>query len=473
LQFIENSTTFVLLKVHETMKNVNSLRTTVLATALMFTIVSCKKNENPDPIDPGIDHELIETLKSASSGIGESHFILPNSNAFSQIPQDPNNPLNSAKVELGKLLFHETGIGLDPLQPNLSVEAFSCASCHHAQAGFQANIPQGIGEGGVGFGASGEGRHLNPQYPVNMVDIQPIRSPSALNVAYQEVTLWNGQFGATGINIGTEASWTPGTPKEDNNFGYHGPEIQAIAGQKVHRLRVDQEFCEQYPVYEQLFAQAFPGLAPNEVMNRERAGLAIAAYERTLLANQAPFQRWLRGDRSAMTESQKRGAIAFFGKAECSNCHNGPALAKNEFHAIGMGDLMGAGVVILPDFEMAAMGRGGFTNNPEDNFKFKVPQLYNLKDSKLYGHGATFYSVYDVVAYKNAAVKQKNDVPNSQLSPHFHPLNLSNREVIDIADFIENALHDPNLMRYVPDNLPTGNCFPNSDPQSQADLGCE
>jgi cytochrome c peroxidase len=455
------------------MRNFNPSRVVLLGIVLAFSLMSCKKSESPEPLIPGIDEELENALRAASGGIGAAHFVLPNSNDFANIPQDPNNPLNASKVELGKLLFHETGIGLNPLQPDLSMEAFSCASCHHAQAGFQANIPQGIGEGGLGFGSAGEGRHRNPAYPINQLDIQPIRSPSALNVAYQVVTLWNGQFGAVGPNMGTEASWTPGTPKEDNNFGYHGPEIQAIAGQKVHRLRVDVPFCEEHPVYEQLFTQAFPGLTPEETMTRENAGLAIAAYERTLLANEAPFQRWLRGDKSAMTQSEKQGAILFFGKAECANCHNGPALAKNEFYAIGMKDLEGPGVVILPDAAGAAKGRGGFTNNPLDDYKFKVPQLYNLRDSKLYGHGASFYSVYDVIAYKNAAVSQNPNVPASQLSEHFHPLNLTNQEVINLAGFIENALHDGNLMRYVPNELPTGNCFPNSDNQSQADLGCE
>lgn len=445
----------------------------VLHSMLALTILSCKKDENPEPVAPGIDQALSDALKSASNGIGEAHYLLPNSSDFNSIPQDPNNPLTTSKVELGKLLFHETGIGLNPQQPGMSLETFSCASCHHAQGGFQANIAQGIGEGGEGFGSAGEGRHPNASFPTANLDIQPIRTPSALNVAYQEVTLWNGQFGAVGPNVGTEASWTPGTPKEDNNFGYHGAETQAIAGINVHRLQVGLPFCQENPAYDLLFSQAFPGLSPEETVTREHAGLAIAAYERTLLPNQAPFQRWLRGDRGAMTQSEKEGAILFFGKAECSNCHNGPALANNEFFALGMKDLEGPGVIMLPDAPVAAKGRGGFTNNPMDDYKFKVPQLYNLSDSKLYGHGASFYSVYDVIAYKNIANSQNPNVPASQLSEHFHPLNLTNAEIMDIANFIENALYDNNLMRYVPNQLPTGNCFPNGDTQSQLDLGCQ
>ena len=58
---------------------------------------------------------------------------------------------------------------------------------------------QGIADGGLGYGVRGEGRHPNPVYDTDSLDVQPIRSPSILNAAYQEVQLWNGQFGAHGL----------------------------------------------------------------------------------------------------------------------------------------------------------------------------------------------------------------------------------------------------------------------------------
>src|SRR5690606_35604588 len=105
------------------------------------------------------------------------------------------------------------------------------------------------------------------------------------------------------------------------------------------------------------------------------AGLAIAAYERTVLADQAPFQRWIRGNDQAMTENEKMGAILFFSKAGCYTCHNGPSLAKMEFHAMGMDDLHNCPE---PTFrsgpqESANLGRGSFTGNPADNYRFKTP----------------------------------------------------------------------------------------------------
>jgi cytochrome c peroxidase len=143
-----------------------------------------------------------------------------------------------------------------------------------------------------------------------------------------------------------------------------------------------------------------------------------------------------------------------------------------EFHALGMNDLNGAGILGYDPSKPEHKGRGGFTLRAEDMFKFKVPQLYNLTDSPILGHGASFHSVREVVEYKNAGVPQNANVPQSQLSPWFKPLGLTDAEISDLVAFIEDGLHDPNLYRYVPSALPSGFCFPNNDPQSRLDRGC-
>ncbi|MBV6655251.1 MAG: hypothetical protein KI786_15900 [Mameliella sp.] len=301
-----------------------------------------------------------------------------------------------------------------------------------------------------------------------------MRSPSTLNSAYQIAMLWNGQFGAKGVNAGTEYAWTEGTPKAVNNLGFHGVETQAIAGLSVHRQLEDTSDVSNLANYKKLFDAAFPDRSDHERYNRVSAGLAIAAYERTLLADQAPFQRWLRGESDAMNALEKEGALVFFGKGQCGTCHTGPALNSMEFHAIGLGDLMDCPEEVLLTSVNAAehLGRGGFTNRAQDMYKFKVPQLYNLKDSPFYGHGGTLRSIREVIDYKNEAVPHKADVPAAQLSEEFVPLGLTEQEVDALVAFIENALYDPNLTRYVPETLPTGLCFPNADPMSQEDLGC-
>lgn len=444
----------------------------LFALLLTFALISCRKETPFEDGAENLDQILLRLIEESSGGQGAAFFVLPESNNYAAIPQDPNNPLSTAKVHLGKLLFHEPALGRNASMPLLSTEEWSCATCHIAGAGFQANVPQGIGEGGMGFGIAGEARVKDPLYSVDWMDVQSTRSPSILNVAYQEVTLWNGQFGSFDKNIGTEARWTPGTPREDNNFGYAGPEIQAMAGIRVHRSGVDVSLIEDYPEYATLFEAAFPGVPLEVSVSREYAGLAIAAYERTVLANKAPFQRWLRGDWSAMTWREKQGAILFFGKANCVTCHNGPALAENDFHALGMSDLQGHTVVSVIDALTTASGRGGFTGVSADDYKFKVPQLYNIKDSPFYGHGASFHSVKAVVEYKNAAQSENPNVPEEQLSPRFKALHLTAEEIDDLVRFVENALHDPQLQRYVPTDVPSGLCFPNNDFQSQSDLGC-
>ena len=418
-------------------------------------------------VDP-TDQQLTEALRAAAPTQRTDYFALPAADNYSRIPQDPKNPITAEKVVLGQLLYHETALAVNALRPE-GMLTYSCASCHHAPAGFQAGVRQGIADGGLGFGHAGESRQRNPLYSVDSVDVQPVRTPSTLNIAYQTNVLWNGQFGATGVNQGTVDRWTENTPLAVNHRGFEGIETQAIAGLTVHRLDSDTSLIFGTS-YRQLYDAAFAHVPAGERYTRETTGLAIAAYERTLLAHRAPFQRYLRGETEAMSDRQKAGALLFFGKANCVQCHTGPALNSMNFYALGMGDLRGADVHRSDPNDAAHRGRGGFTGRPEDDYQFKVPQLYNLKDSPFYGHGGTFTSVYDVVTYKNEARAEKTAVPTSQLDESFRPLSLSEEEVQQLTDFIENGLYDPDLMRYVPERLPSGQSFPNNDEPSRQDL---
>ena len=325
-------------------------------TALLFT-TSCQKDNYYEILedDNTLENDVrssIETITGNLEGL-----ILPESNDFAKIPSDPNNPITQEKIMLGQLLFHETAIGVTN-KFGKGNKTYSCASCHHVAAGFQSGMKQGIGEGGIGFGNIGETRRADPAYPVSDIDVQPIKSPSILNVAYQEVMLWNGQFGATGLNEGTENQWTPGTPKAVNELGFQGVETQAIAGMGVHRLDIDDSLLTT--TYKSYFDSAFPNTSTEERYTLQNAGLAIAAYERTVLSNEAPFQQFLKGDNDIMSASELRGAQLFFGKANCYSCHSGPNLAAMDFYAIGMNDLSGEDIIGEVD-EATRKGRGGFT----------------------------------------------------------------------------------------------------------------
>ena len=178
-----------------------------------------------------------------------------------------------------------------------------------------------------------------------------------------------------------------------------------------------------------------------------------------------------------MTESELRGAILFFDKAKCTERHSGPALNSMEFYSLGFKEMAGEEILfvdtsLVDAVHTANLGRGGFTLKREDYYKFKVPQLYNLADAGFYGHGASFNSLLDVVAYINKGVAENPNVDPANLAKDFVPLNLTDDEVADIVSFLATGLYDPDLSRYVPPSVLSGNCIPNNDPQSRIDLGC-
>lgn len=408
---------------------------------------------------PYLSSQLKQLLKfEAPNNQGLEYFILPDSSALDKIPADPRNPLTPEKVHLGQLLFHETALTINPINPKHWQQG-SCASCHFAQAGFRSNLAQGLGVGGLGANKS---RHRDPDIPSFEIDKLDILVPSVLNSAYQEVKPWDGRAGVTGPNAKEHLI----QEFDINRLKLHGLETQTIDGIEVHRMGTAA--IATIPEYQELFAKAFPD-HPHigaDVEDRIRAGLAIAAYLRTLLANQAPFQRWLKGDENAMSARELRGAITFF-SSSCVHCHSGPNLANTEFHAVGFADHPN-------ELNGLNLGRGAVTKRAKDDFKFKVPQLYNLADSSPYGHGASFNTLREVVEYFNRGEPQKLEAKYSgNLSVWFRPLNLTKEQVDDLTAFLETGLHDPNLIRYVPDRLPSGLCFPNNDPESRKQLNCE
>lgn len=437
----------------------------------LLLLTSCEDNDAYEFAKSELDIRLEELLEQNSNGQGKSFFILPESDDFAAIPQDPLNPLNTYKVALGQLLLHETATGGIPKMSQME-STYSCATCHPVASSFYSGRRQGIGEGGTGFGFAGEGRQIDLNMPLDSVDLQPVRPPTLLNVAYQETALWNGMLGATGPNTGTESRWAlSGVP--ENDLGYQGLEIQGVVGQKTHRLKIDEEFINQNG-YRWLFNKAFEDQIESQRYTAVNAALAIAAFNRTLLANRSPWQYYLNGDYDALSEREKKGAILFAGKGQCMNCHTGPALKDQEFHAFGFGHFDNSTDAIVlsnVDFENVKRGRGGFTGLSEDDYKFKTPTLYNLRDAAFYGHGSTFSSIEEVIRYKNGSTLQDQNA-SSNIADEMGSIQLTEEEVSDLVYFLENSLYDAELLRYIPDAVKSGNCFPNADDQSRIDLGC-
>ncbi len=423
-----------------------------------------------------LDKLLLESLNQNSRTGSYTGYILPSSTDYASLPnQDPKNPVTPAKVELGKMLFFETGLGLEPTY-NVSKSTYSCSSCHIPERSFTAGRFQGIADGAVGFGLSGEGRKKNSLYTGADVDAQGARPLPVINTAYITNALWAGTFGSFGVNEGTENVWSQDTLIEINYKGLMGLEANNERALIVHRQVVNKDVLDSLG-YTALFDEAFPDIPVGERYTRLTAAFAIAAYFRTILTNEAPFQHYIKGNVSAMTDQQKRGALLFFGKAGCVSCHNSPSLNSEPhlFFALGVKNHFQSGYSVFRTdrFDKRNLGRGGFTGRPEDMNHFKVPQLYNLKDFEFYFHGASKTSIRDVVEYFNDAIPENRDIPITQITPLFRPLHMTTEEMEDLTEFLENGLYDPNMIRYKPERTMSGNCFPNNDPQSRIDMGCE
>ncbi len=420
-----------------------------------------------------LDKELTALITNVSPDGTLESMILPESDDFANIPnQDPKNPMNAAKVTLGKLLFHDPGIGVFS-KFKAGRLTYSCSSCHIAEVAFLPGRIQGVADGAYGFGNMGDGRGKIGLYRGDDVDAQGARPLTIMNLAYVTNALWSGAFGSFGVNVGTESVWNQDTLVSINFENLEGLEAQNIRALQVHRQFMNKDIADSLG-YTAMFDKAFPDFAPKDRYSLRTASFAIAAYFRSILTNRAPYQRWLKGDLNAMTEEQKKGAILFFGKAGCFRCHHGPALNSMTFHALGVKDLFQSEFEVFRTgpTDKRVFGRGGFTGLEEDMFKFKVPQLYNLKFARFYFHGGSHRSLEDVVEYFNRAEPENPMVPKSQISPYFKPLNLTEEEKKNLVAFLKDGLYDADITRFKPTGVMSGLCTPNNDVISRIDLNC-
>ncbi len=445
------------------------MRKILIFGLFLCLVLACTKDQMPLLIE--LDNQLRQNIEATSPDGTTDFYILPDEDDYANIPQDPKNPLTAAKVELGKLFFYETGLAQDALK-NSGLGTYSCATCHIPEAGFRPGAAQGVADGGEGFGINGEKRRKNTEYEESELDVQSARPLNLLNVAYVTNTFWNGQFGATGVNIGTEERWDDIHATELNHLGFEGLETQNMEGLIVHRIQINKQLLEELG-YLELYDEAFGDIPEEERYTQNTASLAFSAYLRTLMSNRAPFQDWLKGDLGALPYKQKKGAILFFGKAQCYQCHYNQNLGSLEFHALGVKDMWEQPSFDTSPDDRRNLGRYGFTKNPEDLYAFKVPGIYNMGDTPFYFHGASVTSLEDLVEYKNLAVSENNNVTNSMLSDKFKALYLTDEEKEHLVEFLELGLRDPDLTRYKPESLPSGLCFPNNDPKSRVDLGCD
>ncbi len=450
------------------MRNLKNISLIIVA---IFCLVSCSKDKMPLLIE--FDTELKRLIKQHSPDGTLEFYILPEENEIEKIPFDPLNPLTKEKIELGKLMFFETGLAQDAIYES-SKGTYSCATCHIPSAGFRPGNFQGIADGGIGYGVNGEGRVKSEDYQESELDVQSARPLTLANVAYVRNTFWNGQFGAYEANEGTEELWDYDENEHEAtelNFMYHeGIETQNIEGLETHRITINKEILDSLG-YLEMYDEVFDYVPEEERYTRQTASYAYSAYIRSIITHKAPFQDWLKGNNNALNYAEKQGGILFFSKANCYRCHYNQNLGSPEFHALGVKDMYQTISYNAFESDRRNLGRAAFTKDPADNYKFKVPGIYNMEGTPFYFHGASKRSIREVIEYKNIAQSENENV--TDLSNVFLPLNLSEEEITHLTAFVKNALKDPDVERFQPVELPSGQCFPNNDAISQSDLNCK
>ena len=177
---------------------------------------------------------------------------------------------------------------------------------------------------------------------------------------------------------------------------------------------------EGIPEYADAFAKAYPG----EPIGRETLAKAIASFERTIVSNNSPFDRWIKGDASAMTDAQVRGMQAFFDpeRGNCESCHSGANFTDNGFHNLG-----------LPSAKAADADPGRYRIKPIGVLKgaFKTPTLRDVALTAPYFHDGSAATLEEVVAhYANGPAD------GVKASPGFGPARLSEQEQRDIVEFM-------------------------------------
>ena len=288
------------------------------------------------------------------------------------IPSD--NPVTDAKVDLGKALYFDKRLSRDG--------TVSCATCHDPAKGWTDQAPVSTGIKGQKGGVS---------------------APTVLNSAYMEFQFWDGRA----KSLEEQAKGPIQNPIE---MGFTHEEA-------VARLKTIKGYA---PMFKKAFG--------DEVIDIDRVAKAIATFERTVLTGNAPYDRWLAGDKKAMGESAVRGHRVFNGKANCAICHDGFNFSNSDFHNIGVG----------MQAKEPNLGRFAQTKDPNHTGAFKTPTLRNLKYTAPYMHDGSEATLEAVVEYYD-----KGGFKNAHLDGRMKPLGLTPEEKKDLVAFMEALNGDP------------------------------
>jgi cytochrome c peroxidase len=329
------------------------------------------------------------------------------------LPRSAARPTDTpAKVELGRLLF------FDPILS--ATRDVACATCHHPKFGWADARPTPLGVHAVGIGPQ---RRL-----VKAAEFQPLRrnTPTILNAAFNGIE-----------------SDKPFDPQSAPMFWDN--RVQSLEAQALVPVRQREEMrgdvCSEAEAVPEMIGRlkSIPEYRQRfeEEITANKVAEALAAFERTLITPDAPFDRFMRGDKSAMTPAQQHG-MEVFQKAGCALCHNGPMLSDYKLHAIGLTD--------------------STTNRSE----FRTPTLRNLKHTAPYMHHGGHRSLEEVIAFYDRLMDQAaetldggDDGTGPPLDPLLRRMNLLPEDHADLLAFLE-ALNSDDYDTSAPPHVPSG-----------------
>jgi cytochrome c peroxidase len=356
-----------------------------------------------------------------------------------EIPAPPDNPTTPAKVALGRLLF------FDPILSG--AQDVACATCHHPDHGYADGRQLPIGTGGHGLGPKRTYRGQAPLVRRN--------SPTILNVAFNGIDesghvdpseapmFWDSRTRSL------EAQALVPIASLEEMRGGRLAEDDAVASAVARVGRIAQ--------YRQLFTEAFGEPDAVTALNLSRA---IAAFERSLVVTDAPFDRYLRGDQSALGPEQLRG-MAAFDTHGCTLCHKGPMLSDYKFHVLGVSDNAALG-----DYDPGAEHRFAFRTPTLRNLAYTAPYMHSgmLADLatvagfyKVIGGGGGLLQHFDKPLVLNGHLVLGSPVSRDQLDPLLRQVNV-NSQLDDIVAFLGslNGTFDRTVPKRVPSGLRPG-----------------
>jgi cytochrome c peroxidase len=354
------------------------------------------------------------------------------------------NPTTPAKVALGRLLFW------DPLLSG--PQDVACATCHHPQNGYAEDRDLSLGVTGIGLG------RFRRQAPGSSIPIVKRNSPTVLNIAFSGSDPAGSYDPATApmfwdmrVKSLEKQALEPLKALEEMRENTY-PEGDEAVAKVVAKLQANAE-------YQSLFAGAFGSEQP---VNAENLGRAIAAFMRSLLANNSPFDRYMRGDRSAMTEKQVRG-MQRFEEIGCIRCHNGPMFSDYKLHVMGVPDnpalpASDGGAQKPPCPASPQEPRTAASRAACDSYAFRTASLRNLQFTFPYGHNGTSRTLSAVVGFYESTIAGSSRNPNvryEELDPLLRELKNVDEEDVDLIEFLY-ALSDGSFDRTIPERVPSG-----------------